>query len=120
MPRSVTEWIATHADQAVPERVKVRVFDLYDGKCYLTGVKLRPGHWEVEHIIALSCGGEHRERNLAPAAVKPHKAKSAKDMATKAKIYRQRKKDIGVDKPRRGGFRGWTKMDGTPVWKDQR
>jgi 5-methylcytosine-specific restriction endonuclease McrA len=98
----------------------VRVFDRYEGKCYLTGVKLRPGHWEVEHIIALSCGGEHRERNLAPAAVDPHKVKSAKDMATKAKIYRQRKKDIGVDKPTRGGIRAWRKFDGTPVYKGQR
>jgi 5-methylcytosine-specific restriction endonuclease McrA len=115
----VPEWRGKTPDTAIPDRVKVRVFDRYEGKCYLTGVKLRPGHWEVEHIIALSCGGEHRERNLAPAAVEPHKVKSAKDMATKAKIYRQRKKDIGVDKPKGGGFRGWRGFDGRQIWRDQ-
>lgn len=101
MARKVDEWIATHDDQKIPDRVKVRVFDRYGGRCYLTGVQLRPGHWECEHVKALINGGEHRESNLAPVAKVAHKAKSAADMAEKSKVYQVRKKHIGV-KTRKG------------------
>ena len=120
MSRTVDEWIAKHDDQAIPARVRVRVFDRHHGICHLSGRKIMPGDlWDCDHIIALCNGGEHRELNLAPALRDKHRAKTAEDVADKSKVYQMRKKDIGVKTEKRGGFRGWRKMDGTPVWRDQ-
>jgi len=112
--RQTEEWIATNDDQAIPARVKVRIFEKYEGTCYLSDIKIRPGDkWECEHIIALSNGGEHRESNLAPALADPHKEKTKSDMKIKAKIARVRKRHLGIKK------KGWTipgrKFDGTPI-----
>lgn len=112
--RQTEEWIATNDDQTIPARVKVRVFEKYNGTCYLSGIKIMPGDkWECEHIIALSNGGEHRESNLAPAFAVPHKEKTKSDMKIKAKIARVRKRHLGIKK------KGWTipgrRFDGTPI-----
>lgn len=97
MTRSVPEWIAKHDDQKVPPRVRQRVFDRYEGKCHLTGRQIMPGEkWEVEHIVSLILGGQHRESNLAPALVIPHKAKTKVEQAIKAKIAAVRKKHLGI------------------------
>lgn len=98
--RSVPEWIGKTDDTPAPPRVKVRVFEKYEGRCYLSGVKIRPGDlWDVEHIVALSLGGENRESNLAPALVEPHKVKTKADRRVKAKNDRVRKRHLGIRKP---------------------
>ena len=100
MSRAVPEWIATHDDQAVPPRVRARVFIRDGGVCHLSGRKIRPGEkWELEHIVALCNGGEHRESNLAPALVEPHKIKTRADLRVKAKNDRVRKRHLGIRKP---------------------
>ena len=97
--RSVPEWIGKTDDTPVPDRVKLRVFEKYNGRCYLSGVKIRPGdRWDVEHILAISLGGENREGNLAPALVEPHKIKTKSDRRQKAKNDRVRKRHIGIRK----------------------
>lgn len=97
MPRAVTEWIGKTPDQRVPPRVRLRVLEAYDRRCYLTGAEIRPGtSWELEHVTALILGGEHRESNLAPALVKPHKAKTKVEMAVKAKIADVAKAAYGI------------------------
>lgn len=112
--RSTEEWVGKSDDTAVPPRVRLRVFEKYDGTCYLSGIKIRPGDkWELEHIIALINGGEHRESNMAPALVGPHKEKSKEDQKLKAKIARVRKRHLGIKK------KGWTipgrRFNGTPI-----
>src|SRR6185312_4194683 len=100
MSRSTEEWVATHDDQAVPPRVRLRIFERHEGRCYLSGRKIMPGDkWDVEHKQALSLGGEHREGNMAPALVAPHKVKTKSDRRMKAKNDRVRKKYLGIRKP---------------------
>lgn len=97
--RSVEEWIAEHDDQRVPDRVRARIFIAYDGICYLSKRKIRPGEsWELEHIVALCNGGKHKESNLAPALVDPHKAKTKKDRKLKSYTDRIRKHHLGIRK----------------------
>lgn len=96
MARSTDEWIGKTDDAAIPPRVKVRVFELYEGKCAKTGVKLRPGHFQYDHIVALVNGGEHRESNLQPLCTDAHREKTRADVAVKAKVARQRKKHLGL------------------------
>lgn len=98
--REVEEWIGKHDDSPIPARVRLRVFERHNGVCYLSGRKIRPGDkWEIEHIKALSLGGQHREFNFAPALVVPHRAKTAIDRRIKAKNDRVRKKHLGIRKP---------------------
>ena len=117
MSRSIPEWIGKTPNTPVPPRVKVRVFEAYDGRCYLSGVKIQPGmKWEVEHKLALCLGGQNRENNLAPALVEAHKAKTAQDVGMKSKADRIRMKHLGLKNPSRG-FRGHRKFNGDVVWK---
>ncbi len=105
MTRAVEEWIAKHDDQRVPPRVRQRVFDAHDGICHLTGRAIQPGEaWELEHVVALILGGEHRESNMAPALKEAHKRKTATEMAVKSKIARVRKKHIGIKQEKPNGF----------------
>lgn len=96
MSREVAEWIATYDDQAIPARVKVRVFERCEGKCAKTGVKVRPGHFQYDHIIELINGGEHRESNLQLLSTEAHREKTNAALKVKSKIARIRKKSLGL------------------------
>ena len=97
MSRSCAEWIATHDDQPIPKRVKLRIWEREAGRCYLTGAKIRPGDsYEFEHVIALRAGGQHREGNIRLALTGAHKAKTADDRQVIAKTDRIAAKHRGL------------------------
>lgn len=113
--RSVNEWRGKTDDSRPPPRVFARVFERHGGICCLTGLKIAAGErWELHHVIALSLGGENRERNLAPALVVAHKIKSAADRRVQKKLDRVRKKHLGVKKPRR--ITAWRRFNGDKVF----
>lgn len=102
MSRSTDEWIGKTDDQAVPPRVRLRVFERHGGICHLSGRKIMPGDaWDLDHVIALVNGGEHRESNMAPALRIEHRKKTARDVAQKSKDRRIRQKHLGIRKPSR-------------------
>jgi 5-methylcytosine-specific restriction protein A len=112
MSRAVEEWIGKTPDTPAPPRVRLRVFERYNGVCYLSGRKIMPGDkWQIEHPQALINGGENRESNMAPALDQPHKVKSAQDVKQKAKNDRVRKRHIGIKKPRT--MTRWRRFDGS-------
>lgn len=115
--RSVPEWIGKTPDSAIPPRVRLRVFEAHGGKCYLSGIKIRPGDaWECDHVIAIINGGENREGNLAPALKDKHREKTNADVAEKSKIARIRMKHLGLKAPSKGWNRNVRKkLDGTVV-----
>ena len=97
MARSIPEWIAKHDDQAVPPRVRLRIWERHNGICYLSGRKIIPGEpWQLDHIVALTNGGGHRESNLAPVLVDKHKVKTKADVAEKAKTARKKMLNLGI------------------------
>jgi hypothetical protein len=98
-------------DAAVPPRVRVRIFDRYDGRCQCgCGRKIVTGErWDCEDEIAIINGGERRESNLRPFLTEHHKVKTRQDVAIKSRNYRRRKRDLGIKKKSRG-FR--TNKDG--------
>lgn len=99
--RATEEWIGKTDNAAIPPRVRVRVFDRFGGRCHLTGRRIRAGEaWDCDHVVALVNGGQHRESNLAPALIEPHKIKTAADVAQKSKNYRVRAKHIGAFAPK--------------------
>jgi len=121
MTRATPEWHGKTDDTPVPLRVRLRVFEAHGGKCHITGQKINPGDaWDLDHVLALINGGENREGNLAPALRHAHRAKTARDVAQKAKDTRIRAKHVGAAKPKAAmpGSRasGWKrKLDGTLV-----
>ncbi len=99
MSREVPEWVGATDDTPIPKRVMLRVFERHGGICYLKGRKILPGDgWQADHVIALINGGGNRESNLAPALVEAHKAKTAQDVAIKAKTARVKAKHLGIAK----------------------
>ena len=100
MSRSVPEWIGKTDDTPVPPRVRLRVFELHNGTCHLSGRKILPGDdWDCDHIVSLKRGGENRESNLAPAIRQRHREKTATENSEDAKVERIRKKHLGIIKP---------------------
>ena len=120
MSRTVAEWIGRTDDEAIPLRVKVRVFERAGGRCphctLLIAGKLRPAY---DHAIALINGGENRESNLQLLCVPCHAKKTKADVAEKSTVARKRQKHLGIRKPSRfPGSRdsGWKrKMNGEVV-----
>ena len=99
--RTVEEWIATHDDQAIPARVKVRVFDRCDGRCIECTLQIVGGLLAAyDHAQALVNGGSHRESNLQLLCVPCHKIKTRADIAEKSRVYRKRAKHLGIRSPR--------------------
>lgn len=97
MSRTVAEWIGKTPDTPIPPRVKLRVFEKFGGRCYLSGRIIRAGEaWECDHVKAIKNGGENRENNLAPALKDKHREKTKADVAEKSMIYRKAAKNIGI------------------------
>ena len=101
MSRALDEWEATNDNQAIPARVKVRVFDRAGGRCAectlpIVG-KLRPAY---DHIIAIINGGKHAESNLQLLCVPCHAAKTKADVAEKSTVARKRAKHLGIKSTR--------------------
>ncbi|WP_043161647.1 restriction endonuclease [Bradyrhizobium sp. Ai1a-2] len=104
MARSLKgEWIGKTDDSRPPAHVRLRIFDRYHGICHWSKREIRPGdEWDVDHIIALINKGENRESNMAPILRgKPHKEKTARDVAEKSRVYRKRAAHLGLKKPKR-------------------
>lgn len=113
--REVMEWVGKSPDDPVPPRVRVRIFDRFDGRCQCgCGRKIMAGEkWEAEDKLAIINGGQRRESNLRPFLVEHHKAKTASDMKIKSKNARVRKVHLGIKKPRT--MTRWRKFNGEIV-----
>ena len=112
MSREIPEWEATNDNQAIPARVKVRVFTRAGGVCAECTLpirgKLLPAY---DHIQALINGGKHAESNLQLLCVPCHALKTKADVAEKSYTYRKRVKHLGIKKPRT--MTRWRRFDGS-------
>ena len=105
MSRELPEWIGRTDDSKVPPRVRQRIFEREGGICHITGQKIAPGDaWQLDHRVPLILGGSHKESNLFPALVEPHKRKTATEMKVKSKIARIAKKHMGIKKEKTFGL----------------
>lgn len=101
MARAVEEWVGKDDDTAIPDRVRLRVFDKADGRCTCTK-KIRVGEkWTLEHVIALvnwlktdEQPHGNRESNLGVTCCNCLKPKNDADVAEKSAVYEKRKKHV--------------------------
>lgn len=94
--RSVPEWRGATPDSAIPTRVRIRLFERCGGICALTGRKLGPGEWDLDHKKALADRGEHRESNLQVVWRPKHREKTSIENSDRAKADRIFAKHHGV------------------------
>jgi|APCry1669192522_1035417.scaffolds.fasta_scaffold31977_2 hypothetical protein len=110
MARIIKEWIGKNDNEAIPPRVKLRVFlraEKHCAACTLLIVgKLRP---EYDHVVALINGGQHRESNLQLLCSECHKAKTKLDVAEKSESYRKQLNAAGIRSPSRLKGQGFRK-----------
>lgn len=119
--RTVAEWFGKTDDAAIPQSVKLRIWARCQGRCGLSGVKIQVGDaYDFDHIKAIWEGGQHRETNLHIVHRARHREKSAADQTRQAKADRTGAKHLGMKPKSKSGFRGWRKMDGTPVFARDR
>lgn len=110
--RSTPEWIAKTPDDAIPARVRLRVFDRFGGICQVTGRRIAAGdEWDCDHKDALADGGEHRESNLRPVLRQAHRQKTAAENTARAKERRVRRKHFGI-KPKPKAVIAGSKLSG--------
>lgn len=111
---NLKEWIGRTDDAAIPPRVVDRVAQKTIDCCTIckrkVGGKLRA---EIDHVIPLILGGQHRESNLQLLCHECHAGKSKLDVKLKAKVARVRKRDLGFRKPRT--MTRWRKFNGDVV-----
>lgn len=101
MARSTEKWIGKTDDTPVPPRVRLRQFERDGGCCCTCGVKIRPGMaWQCDHVVAIINGGANDEDNLQTLCGGCHKAKTAADVAQKAKSARIRARHVGAARPK--------------------
>ena len=97
MTRTPDEWVGKTDDDVPPPRVRLRVFNRYDGRCHICGRKIAAGeYWECDHVVALCNGGANRETNLKPACCNCCRGKTAQDVAEKSIVNRKREKHLGI------------------------
>jgi 5-methylcytosine-specific restriction protein A len=114
MPRALPEWIGKTSDTPVPPRVRLRVFDRYEGRCQCgCNRKIRPGEaWDLEDTVALINGGSNRESNKTPWLHEHHKSKTAGDVAEKSVVYHKRANHVGIKTSRQKiASRGFQKTE---------
>jgi 5-methylcytosine-specific restriction protein A len=105
--RAVPEWIGKTPDTKVPDHVRLRIWNTHKGVCHIAQRKIMAGeNWDLDHVIALANGGEHRESNLAPALRDKHREKTALDVAEKAKIDGRQATHIGSRNKGPGSLQG--------------
>ena len=101
MPRELKPWVGKSDDEAIPARVKLRVFDRCNGRCSNCGVRIggsiRPA---FDHVVALINGGSNSESNLQLLCLPCHSQKTRSDVAQKTVTYRIRLRHLGI-KPRK-------------------
>lgn len=93
--RAVPEWIGRDPATAIPDRVKLRIYDRQGARCDGCGrkfdAKLPP---EYDHRPALKNSGQNRESMIVAVCHECHSARTKDDVAEKSETASMRLKHI--------------------------
>lgn len=100
MARSIPEWSGRTDDSAIPDGVKLRIWNRANGQCQICTRKMAAGDIKhYDHIIPLADSGKHSEGNLQIACVACHTEKSAGEATDRAKVRSKAKAILGIKRP---------------------
>jgi len=109
--RTITEWQGRTDDSAIPNGVKLRIWNSANGQCQICTRKMAAGDVKhYDHIIPLADGGRHSEANLQIACVACHADKTAEEATDRAKVRSKAKAILGIKRPA-----GKIKSPGFPI-----
>lgn len=109
--REVGEWIGATPDTGIPPRVKERVVAAQANRCAHCGNEFSPHLLpEFDHVTACINDGENREGNIQALCDLCHSAKTADDVALKAKVARKRAKHLGLYERPKMPVGGWAAL----------
>jgi len=101
MPRSSSTWHSDNHDAAIPQRVKLRVFERDNRICFLCGQPIRTSDGlDFHHRKPLIDGGEHSEANLVPVHRKCHRLQTAREAQERAEARATVKHHYGITAPK--------------------
>lgn len=114
--------VEIHKRKSFSKKDRARLFQLYEGVCYLSGLRIGPkDEWDIEHVLAIALGGTNEDDNLRLALRDPHRDKTRSDVKAISKAKRiEKKADPLTRKPPRMQSRGFQtnltkRFDGTVV-----
>lgn len=114
MPRSLDEWQGSTDDEAIPRRVRLRIWEQHDRRCATCRRPIGESNpWDCDHIEPLATGGRHAEGNLQPLCRDCHPNKTRNDLRAKSRSARVRSRMAGIQKDRT--ITAWRRFDGTIV-----
>lgn len=100
--RTIPEWIARNDDQAIPDKVKWRVFNRDGRICPLCGLLIRAdAAIDYHHKVPLADKGQHRESNLVAVHRKCHRLITAKEAHARAEERAQAMSVYGIKSRKR-------------------
>jgi 5-methylcytosine-specific restriction protein A len=101
MARSVEEWKGKNDDAAIPERVRLRIFERENRTCKICGNAIRLGDGvDFHHLQPLADGGEHAETNIYCVHRSCHKLTTAREALERAEHRQSVKKHYGIKTPK--------------------
>lgn len=101
MARTLPEWIGKHDDAAIPDEVKLRIWNRAKGHCEICTRKILAGEPKhFDHITPLANGGRHAEKNLQIACISCHGKKTAVEATERAKVKAVAKSVLGLKRPK--------------------
>lgn len=98
--RAISEWQGKTDDSAIPDGVKLRIWNRANGQCQICTRKMAAGDVKhYDHVTPLADGGKHSEGNLQIACVACHAVKSAGEATDRAKVRAKAKSVLGIKRP---------------------
>lgn len=96
--RPVKEWIGKTADAMPPQRIRDRIRELFDDRCFFSGIEFRGKPFVLEHLVRIKDGqlAANREGNLRPVLTDAAIIKTAREKKDQAKSDRQKRKGAGT------------------------
>jgi len=101
--RSTPEWVGRTPDSMPPMSVILRILVRQDGKCAISGLKIRDvkrSKVTPDHITPLADGGKNVESNIQIVLRGADKEKTSRESTRRAKANRARKAALGLKSPK--------------------
>lgn len=96
--RPFKEWIGKTADAMPPERVRERIRQLWDDRCFFSEIEFRGKPFVLEHLVRIKDGKlqANREGNIRPVLTDTAIIKTAREKREQASADRKKRKGAGT------------------------
>jgi 5-methylcytosine-specific restriction protein A len=96
--RPFKEWIGKTADAMPPPRIRERIRQLWDDRCFFSEIEFRGKPFVLEHLVRVKDGqlAANREGNIRPVLADAAIIKTAREKRDQASADRKKRKGAGT------------------------